>query len=210
MRRIRWYRRRIRGRPSGKKRASLLIVLVIVLTHGFLFRLRPSLADYAENEIQYRATKGMEQAVSNAMQEQSQAVSNLYTLESGTASALVMNASAAEQIRTKAVQNTYEALNELEQRKLSVAIGTLIDPQYLAGIGPKLPFSAVGLGVASSSVQSEFIASGINQTKYSLVLHVSAEVQLHALWCSRTVVVANDYPLTETVIVGEVPAALVQ
>lgn len=210
MRRIRWYRRRIRGRPSKRKRLLLVTAIGVLLVHGFLFRLRPSLADYAENEIQYRATKGMEQAVSQAMQQQSQAVAELCTLDNGSASALTMNANAAEQIRTQTVRNTYEAINELEQRSLSVPIGTLIDPQYLAGIGPKLPFSAVGLGMASSSIQSEFVDSGINQTKYSLVLHISAEVQLHALCCSRTVTITNDYPLTETIIVGEVPKALVQ
>lgn len=210
MRRIRWYRRRIRGRPGKRKQVLLTMLIGAVAVHSFLFRLRPSLADYAENEIQYRATKGMEQAVSKAMQQQAEAVTDLCLLENGNASALTMNAQAAEQIRTQAVQNTYAAINELEQRNLSVPIGTLIDPQYLAGLGPKLPFSAVGLGIASSSIRSEFVDSGINQTKYSLVLHISAEVQLHALWCSRTVTITNDYPLTETVIVGEVPKALVQ
>ncbi len=188
----------------------VLVILFAIIPQGLLLRFRPRLAEYAENEIQYRTTQAMEQAVSEAMMQQNEAVAELSTLDGGSAAALTMNAGAAEQIRTQAVQNAYEKLNELEEKRLSVSIGTLIDPQYMAGIGPEIPFCVVGLGMVSSSMDSEFVDSGINQTKYSVILHLSSKVQLHALWYSRTVLIENDYPLTETVIVGEVPTALVQ
>lgn len=203
------YRRRntqLRGIP--------LIVLILAVTAGVAlaigFRtLRPALAAYAENLIQYRVTTAMEDAVSEAIAEHGEELSVIAALSDGSAAALTTDSAAAERVRASAVRNTYERLNELEQEELSVPIGTLIDPQYLAGLGPSLSFGVVGLGMASGKMQSEFVDSGVNQTKYRMVLTVRAEVNLHALWCSRTIVIENSYPLAETVLVGDVPAVYV-
>lgn len=200
------YRRRntqLRGIP--------LIVLILAVTAGVALAigfctLRPALAAYAENLIQYRVTTAMEDAVSEAIAEHGEELSVIAALSDGSAAALTTDSAAAERVRASAVRNTYERLNELEQEELSVPIGTLIDPQYLAGLGPSLSFGVVGLGMASGKMQSEFVDSGVNQTKYRMVLTVRAEVNLHALWCSRTIVIENSYPLAETVLVGDVPA----
>lgn len=197
-------RRRRKGRIKG---AALLLVMAAIaigtpaLALGWL---RPALAEHAENVIQYRATTALEQAVSQAM-EQQKAVSSLTSLESGETAALTTDSAAAESIRAQTVENAYDAINELEHESMSVPIGTLIDPQYLAGLGPRLHFNIVGFGMVSARVQSDFEDSGINQTKYCMSMQVKAEVQLHALWCSRSVTIENTYPLTETVIVGNVP-----
>ena len=203
------YRRRntqLRGIP--------LIALILAVTAGVAlaigFRtLRPALAAYAENLIQYRVTTAMEDAVSEAIAEHGEELSVIAALSDGSAAALTTDSAAAERVRASAVRNTYERLNELEQEELSVPIGTLIDPQYLAGLGPSLSFGVVGLGMASGKMQSEFVDSGVNQTKYRMVLTVRAEVNLHALWCSRAIVIENSYPLAETVLVGDVPAVYV-
>ena len=184
----------------------------MLLTAGVVFlsvlfrALRPGLADYAENWIEYRATTAMEQAVSDAISANGDAVSALATLSDGSTAALTTDSAAAERIRAAVVERTYQQLNELEEEQIRVPLGTLIDPQYLTGVGPKIPDGVVGLGKVSAGIQSEFTDSGVNQTKYSMTLRVRAEINLHALWCSRTVLVENDYPLTETVLVGEVPA----
>ena len=184
----------------------ILTVLTAVLFAGGFRTLRPALAAYAENLIQYRVTIAMEQAVADAVSAHGAELSSLSSLSDGSAAALTTDSAAAERVRASAVRNTYERLNELEQEEMSVPIGTLIDPQYLAGVGPSLSFGVVGLGMASGKMQSEFVDSGVNQTKYRMVLTVRAEVKLHALWCSRSIVIENSYPLAETVLVGDVPA----
>ena len=203
------YRRR-----QAKIRGGSLILLILTVLTAVLFAvgfrtLRPALAAYAENLIQYRVTIAMEQAVADAVSAHGAELSSLSSLSDGSAAALTTDSAAAERVRASAVRNTYERLNELEQEEMSVPVGTLIDPQYLAGVGPALPFGVVGLGMASGSMQSEFTDSGVNQTKYRMVLTVRAEVNLHALWCSRSIVIENSYPLAETVLVGDVPAVYV-
>ncbi|MDO5546966.1 MAG: sporulation protein YunB [Eubacteriales bacterium] len=184
----------------------MLLAAVLVFLAVFFRTLRPGLAEYAENLIQYKATIAMEQAVSEAISENGAAISSLATLSDGSAAALMTDSVAAECVRSAAVENTYEELNKLEEERLAVPLGTLLDPQYFAGAGPELPFGVVGLGMVSASIQSDFTDSGVNQTKYGMTLLVRAEVNLHALWCSRSVVIENTYPLTEMILVGEVPA----
>ena len=203
------YRRR-----QAKIRGGSLILLILTVLTAVLFAvgfrtLRPALAAYAENLIQYRVTIAMEQAVADAVSAHGAELSSLSSLSDGSAAALTTDSAAAERVRASAVRNTYERLNELEQEEMSGPIGTLIDPQYLAGVGPSLSFGVVGLGMASGKMQSEFVDSGVNQTKYRMVLTVRAEVKLHALWCSRSIVIENSYPLAETVLVGDVPAVYV-
>lgn len=183
-----------------------LPVAALVFLAVFFRTLRPGLAEYAENLIQYKATMAMEQAVSDAISANGEAVSALATLSDGSAAALTTDSVAAECIRSAAVESTYNQLNKLEEERLTVPLGTLLDPQYLAGVGPELPFGVVGLGMVSAGIQSEFTDSGVNQTKYCMTLRVRAEVNLHALWCSRSVIIENTYPIAETVLVGEVPA----
>ena len=201
-------------RRQAKIRGGSLILLILTVLTAVLFAvgfrtLRPALAAYAENLIQYRVTIAMEQAVADAVSAHGAELSSLSSLSDGSAAALTTDSAAAERVRASAVRNTYERLNELEQEEMSVPIGTLIDPQYLAGVGPSLSFGVVGLGMASGKMQSEFVDSGVNQTKYRMVLTVRAEVKLHALWCSRSIVIENSYPLAETVLVGDVPAVYV-
>ena len=207
------HRVRYRRRNTQLRRIPLIVLILAVnagvaLAIGFR-TLRPALAAYAENLIQYRVTIAMEQAVADAVSAHGAELSSLSSLSDGSAAALTTDSAAAERVRASAVRNTYERLNELEQEEMSVPIGTLIDPQYLAGVGPSLSFGVVGLGMASGKMQSEFVDSGVNQTKYRMVLTVRAEVKLHALWCSRSIVIENSYPLAETVLVGDVPAVYV-
>lgn len=201
-------RRRYRVR-RGEHRAAAermlacfaCLFLMLLITHW----LRPRLADYAENAIQYQVTLLMEQAVSQAASAQSQELSSLMTLSDGRTAALTTDSVLLEHIRSQVVDQAYTQINKLESEQSSVPIGTLIDPLYFAGKGPGIPYSIVGLGRISASTSSDFSESGINQTRYTLSMTVRAEVQLHALWCSRQIVIENTYPMAETIIVGEVP-----
>lgn len=208
MRRPRKYRywRRYRGITGIQLFLAAVPMAFFVFLIIFFRTLRPGLADYAENLIQYRVTMVMEQAVSDAVSENAADISALETLADGSAAALTTDSAAAERIRSAAVENTYRQLADLEEAHLTVPLGTLLDPQYLSGIGPRIPVGVVGLSSVSASVQSEFTASGVNQTKYGMNLELQTQVSLHALWCSRTVEVTNTYPLAEIILVGDVPS----
>ena len=107
--------------------------------------LRPKLAVYAENYVQYQATSKMEHAVASCA-DQMEEIGTLHRDETGAVTALTTNSAAVNRIRTQLVQRVYDEIGALEHARTSVALGTLVDPQLLTGFGPQIPFGVVSLG----------------------------------------------------------------
>lgn len=182
----------------------LWLLLVIWLVMLAIVKLRPKLADYAENYVQYQATTIMEQAVADCVDEIDE-IGSTHTNETGAVTSLSTDTAAVNRMRTQIVRKVYDEIGALENAQASVAAGTLIDPQYLAGLGPQIPFGVTALGQVTAQVHSSFSEAGINQTIYEVTIHVSADFCLQTLGKTRNVTIAADYPLEETIIVGEVP-----
>ena len=196
-------RRKIRRKHQRHGRwlpVCLLAVILMLLP----VRLRPKLMDYAENYVQYQATSMMEQAVAQCAEEMT-GIGQTHTSADGTVTALSTDAATVNRLRTRIVQQVYDDIGALEQTGGTVALGTLIDPQYLAGLGPQIPFGVVALGQVTAQVSSDFSSSGINQTIYELTIRVNADFSLKAMGWSKPVTISAEYPLEETIIVGEVP-----
>lgn len=194
-------------RRHGNSRRKILLVMLaglILLPAVIGSALRPRLIIYAENYVQYQATSKMERAVAECA-EQMEEIGKLHQDDNGAVTALTTNAASVNRIRTQLVQRVYDDIGELEQVKTSVALGTLLDPQLLAGLGPQIPFRVVSLGCVTAQVESHFSSAGINQTLYEVSVTVSADFSLQLLGAAKSITVRANYPLEETILVGDVP-----
>lgn len=194
-------------RRHGYNRRTILLVMLaglILLPAVIGSALRPKLIIYAENYVQYQATSKMERAVADCA-EQMEEIGKLHQDDNGAVTALTTNAASVNRIRTQLVQRVYDDIGELEQAKTSVALGTLLDPQLLAGLGPQIPFRVVSLGCVTAQVESHFSSAGINQTLYEVSVTLSADFSLQLLGAAKSITVRANYPLEETILVGDVP-----
>ena len=194
-------------RRHGNNRRTILLVMLaglILLPAVIGSALRPKLIIYAENYVQYQATSKMERAVAECA-EQMEKIGKLHQDDNGAVTALTTNAASVNRIRTQLVQRVYDDIGELEQAKTSVALGTLLDPQLLAGLGPQIPFRVVSLGCVTAQVESHFSSAGINQTLYEVSVTLSADFSLQLLGAAKSITVRANYPLEETILVGDVP-----
>lgn len=193
-------------RHGNNRRMILLVILagLILLPAVIGSALRPKLIIYAENYVQYQATSKMERAVAECA-EQMEEIGKLHQDDTGAVTALTTNAASVNRIRTQLVQRVYDDIGELEQAKTSVALGTLLDPQLLAGLGPQIPFRVVSLGCVTAQVESHFSSAGINQTLYEVSVTVSTDFSLQLLGAAKSITVRANYPLEETILVGDVP-----
>lgn len=194
-------------RRHGNNRRTILLVMLaglILLPAVIGSALRPKLIIYAENYVQYQATSKMERAVADCA-EQMEEIGKLHQDDNGAVTALTTNAASVNRIRTQLVQRVYDDIGELEQAKTSVALGTLLDPQLLAGLGPQIPFRVVSLGCVTAQVESHFSSAGINQTLYEVSVTVSTDFSLQLLGAAKSITVRANYPLEETILVGDVP-----
>uniref|UniRef100_UPI003D7CD5DD sporulation protein YunB n=1 Tax=Butyricicoccus sp. TaxID=2049021 RepID=UPI003D7CD5DD len=66
-------------------------------------------------------------------------------------------------------------------------------------------FRVVSLGCVTAQVESHFSSAGINQTLYEASVTVSADFSLQLLGAAKSITVRANYPLEETILVGDVP-----
>lgn len=198
-------RRRAKRRRQGGHRKWLLIFFVLILAPaGLVLSLRPKLTAYAENYVEYEATMAMEQAAAECTAKVG-GIGRVQTDETGAVQSLTTDAASVNQLRTDIVQQVYTEIGELERAHTGVAVGTLIDPQYMAGLGPKLWFGVTALGQVKGSVHTAFSSAGINQTLYQITITITAEFSIETLGTAKEVTISAEYPLEETIVVGDVP-----
>ena len=61
------------------------------------------------------------------------------------------------------------------------------------------------VGSVDTEFKSEFISAGINQTKYKVYLTVKLEVSAILPASSTDIMIDEDYLISETIIVGDMP-----
>ena len=91
------------------------------------------------------------------------------------------------------------------QLDVSIPLGDLLGAGVVQGRGPRIP---VRVGMMTSSFlrfENDLVSTGINQSRHTLTLAVSVEIDLLIPWGSMHTSVETAIPVAETVIVGRVP-----
>ena len=63
------------------------------------------------------------------------------------------------------------------------------------------------MGDITANLKSSFETAGINQTKHSLILEITAEVKVLAPFVSETEKYKNNIVIAETIIVSDTPSS---
>lgn len=90
---------------------------------------------------------------------------------------------------------------------IKVPIGTLIGHEYTLGRGPDISFRLQFSATVTTSLSSEFVEAGINNTQHTIYMNVTCNLFMLIPWGSETTTVKTNYILAQTVIAGAVPEA---
>lgn len=112
-------------------------------------------------------------------------------------------ANSLKSLLTVAIQ---EKISTVNMPKAKVPLGTFTGTEILNGVGPEISLSISVAGSIIMDFKSEFVSAGINQTKHRLYLDVSSEVLAFIPGYPVNTVVKTSILISETIIVGEVPA----
>ncbi|MGI6175580.1 MAG: sporulation protein YunB [Christensenellales bacterium] len=96
-------------------------------------------------------------------------------------------------------------ISNIDTQNISVPLGTAIGGQLLAGLGPDINVKVIPAGSVSAEFFSQFEEAGINQTRHSIHLQITAQIRLVVSSAYKSVEVTTQVPITETIIVGKVP-----
>lgn len=126
--------------------------------------------------------------------------------ENGKIAAVIPDIALMNSLKAQISSRINENLSKRQNSVISVPLGTASGISYLSGLGPKIKFNMLPYGKIHVDFTTDFKQAGINQTKHEINVSVSLDVAL--LLSNRqtaTAKIKTTVPVSETVIVGEVP-----
>ena len=109
----------------------------------------------------------------------------------------------------KVTSKIREELKEFEQEGISINLGTMSGISFLSGIGPKIEFNTLNLGIVDAEFHSEFISGGINQTLHRLYMRIEVDMTVTLSGKNYCFNNGSDVMICEAVIVGKIPDTVI-
>jgi len=98
-----------------------------------------------------------------------------------------------------------EKLSLEGKEKIFIPLGNLLGKSIFYGIGPELKLDVRLCGDVETDFRSEFSNIDINQTKHNIFLQIRTKVKIVAPLAGEEFEQVTDIPVTEAVIVGNIP-----
>lgn len=88
---------------------------------------------------------------------------------------------------------------------IKVPLGYVTKNNLVAKFGPNVTASMEPIGRVQIKYSSEFQAAGINQTRHKIKITLSARIKVILPTEDEEILIENDMPVSETIIVGKIP-----
>lgn len=202
-------------RISFVKRVMICITLTVFLGTILLavidYAIKPAMNAIAEVRVQYYAVAIMNQAIKEVTSETDvSSVVEVLMNDDGSVRLVQTDSVAMSRLSTKVSERAQQMLQDLKNIDISIPIGSLISNGLLSGKGPEINITMLPAGAVNTSFSTEFENAGINQTRHRVYLEVSAYVRIVAPLSGSAIEVKTLVPITEMIIVGEVPDTYIE
>lgn len=200
--------RRLRFAAGPKLRwVVLLLAIAFLLLRLADLLLMVPLGAVAQVEAHHRAAGAVNRVVADQVG-QSLRHSDLVTYEKdqgGRIAAYRINTPLLNQVAAEAAKSVQGEIERMASEPIAIPLGVLTGSTLLAGFGPRLSVKLVPKGTVAIDFRQEFQGEGINQTRHRIWLRAHAAVRVVLPFRGEEVDVTQEFPLSETVIVGPVP-----
>ena len=195
---------------AKRRRRGLGVLFVLLLLCGAAYAgdcaMRPVLANACEARVEAQASRAIQEAVLEVLSAQTQeAILRVYT-QDGRAYLLETDSVRLNRLSADCALKAQERIAAIGEQGVSIPLGTALGLSLLNGLGPKIRVRFVPSGTVRASCESTFTSAGINQTVHRISLTLTASVRMLLPGGARTVAVTLRTPVSEDVIVGDVPA----
>lgn len=188
-----------------------VIALSICATTFFLtanLRLRPLISEIAEAKARYIATRAINDAVSEELEENSEEYKNIILFEKDDKNQILAVKTDIIKINTlksRVIARITDHLGQVESSVVLIPIGNLVKGDIFYGRGPRIAVKLMPLGSASANFLSVFTNAGINQTRHQIIIETHVDMSMLLPGASAKVEVTSQVSIAETVLIGSVP-----
>lgn len=187
-----------------------ICVALIITVVGIIFvdtSLKPTMNAVAEVRVRYYAVDIMNRAIKQVTSSNDSIKSVVEVLTNADGSVKLVQTDSVEMNRlsTLVSQTAQDMLQELTEINISIPLGSIVSNGIFSGKGPNIIVNMVPAGAVNTSFSTEFENAGINQTRHRVYLEVTAQVRMVAPLSGVAIEVKTVVPITEMIIVGDVP-----
>ncbi len=204
-------RKRMRARKS-KGISFIALILATAMIVGLYFaadlRMTPIINTLALSRAQNLATVIINDTVAQMLADAQYGFSDIIKIEydsGGKISALSTDSVAMNRLKSLISVSITKAIGEIEESRLSIAVGTLTGSSLLTGRGPKIDLNVHISCSCSIEVRNSFEYTGINQTLHKVMLDITTFVYVISVGENLSSQVFTSIPIAETIIIGQIP-----
>ncbi|MDI6871994.1 MAG: sporulation protein YunB [Bacillota bacterium] len=189
---------------------ELLLALVLVGGTAFVVvdrRLRPTLTELAQARARALAVRIINQVVREKVG-RSMRYEDLYAVRTDSRGKVVLmqpNTGEVNRVAAEVTESIQNAFRQLPLQRLGIPLGQVLGSQLLASVGPTLVVRVLPVGTVETNIFDRFEQAGINQTRHKLYVGVKATIRVVVPFLSTAVDVRTEVPISESIILGEVP-----
>lgn len=202
-----------RRKTSKLKRRVIRLSIVVIIISGaifglFEFKARDLVAITVDNELEIIAQSSMDDAVSEVLKEFVTDYNDLVITSSSENEKITSIRTDSKKINLLKAEISRAITEKIKESKVvtvSVPLGAFTGIVLFSSLGPELPVNLNMGGSSTTTIESEFTSSGINQTIHHIYLYVEADVSLTSPIIAYETTVVSCYELCQTVIVGNTP-----
>lgn len=194
-----------------RRRFFIFLCAALILTVvGIIFvdtSLKPTMNAVAEVRVRYYAVDIMNRAIKQvtAANDNIRSVVEVLTNADGSVKLVQTDSVEMNRLSTLVSQTAQDMLQELTEINISIPLGSILSNGIFSGKGPNIIVNMVPAGAVNTSFSTEFENAGINQTRHRVYLEVTAQVRMVAPLSGSAIEVKTVVPITEMIIVGDVP-----
>lgn len=126
----------------------------------------------------------------------------------GQVALIQINTIEINRLETETALEVVEALQEVTLDGIKMPLGMITGSKILANLGPTIKVYLHPIGAVEVNTTESFEEAGINQTRHRVILEIVAELKIVQPLLSSKVTVKTDVPVAETIIIGDVPQAI--
>lgn len=191
------------------------IGLIFLFAYALWFmeqHLKPALISIAEA----RATQIATQSINDVIYEKVSGDINSESLvmvkldQQGRVVFIQPNTVEMNKLSSDATLRIQAVLKNLSEEKIDIPLGQAFGNPLFAALGPRVSVTVIPIGTIEVKFLDKFEQAGINQTKHRIFLSATARVNIVVPLVSKEVIVNTQIPVTEYVVVGDVPSTYVQ
>lgn len=204
-----YYKAKLRNRRRKKVLLALLSILIIVLLcfyyKSFVVK---NVTEYSKKQIETNVVASINNAVLFSLNNPVN-YNDLIIVQKDNDGNITLLASDSYKINkiNKDVVSIAKTFIDNDCKKgVDLPFGTLTGVTIFSGYGKNVNLKILSVGKVNSNFTSEFITAGINQTRHSVYLEITAEVFINLPFIAKSFTEKTQILICDAVLVGKVPS----